>query len=787
MYAQTLTFRPSLTKKHLLLAVLLLVVMLGLMLVGSPRKASAMSASDIPASVAPLEIRQDIADHCNPGYAWTSVMEEWISAPSAPTATSINVPYGTTSVKLQLNYITYRCVQDIKPSTQGASIKINDTNPNIPSLIGRVDDLPFVSNSTTGYRSAAITTFNYTVAAPGLITDQDVVITMTSQGTLNKNGPIYGAGAGDSSYNCNSTYSSCNYCALVGSEYQHPTSSMHNFDPAPGYCKNGPGSFRIRVNVVTPATLDGAKIDDSKSGPYGGDDTNDAYQTLPVAVSGIGSDPGNPFYFDASGRGANPVSVDTDGTTRTVSIDLTDLAGGWVLVGHSICDATAVGDCTTATTEYGGKYYTASSATSFSYNFLPGHHYHMRWIFKDLIDPTCGSLGINPPTVDMTTPFSVHPTINIGTTAYKPSGGTMTLTINSDMSGATWTYGPKTVGAPVDSTGTAGASFNNLGPITAPGDYTATWVYSADGSIGIVCTEQIPVVDMPYLTVYGGDTMVGAAATTQPGTCYTGSNDAGAYSWNNHGNGYLGAGSQYAVMALGQIQDFASNLGGNGGPQDPRKLSFANTVASAINAPGGLYGGKFGGTVATCDLTSDLADVPALTGAAASSQLNSGKTIPKGASDIMYVNGDVHIGGDIKYATGWSKLSDIPLFKLVVKGNIYINANVKQLDGIYAALPDTTGNGGVIYTCATGAGAVNPTDSNFYDTCNSQLVINGAFAAKQVQFLRTYGSIGRAKTDSVGNSAAAEQFNYSPEVWLPRGKSNPSLQYDSITGLPPVL
>ncbi|HET8709305.1 MAG TPA: hypothetical protein VFL85_03410 [Candidatus Saccharimonadales bacterium] len=784
MVAQVLIFR--MTRRQALLAVLSLMALMALMLLLSP-KASAMSASDIPASVAPLSVRQDVANHCNPPTSWTSYMSEWISAPSSPTATSINVPYGTTSVRLQLNYLTYRCIANIRPSTQGASLKVNDTNPNIPSLIGRVDDLPFVSNSTTGYRSAAITTFNYTVASPGLISDQDVVITMTSQGTLTKNGPIYGVGSGDSSYNCNSTYSSCDYCALVGSEYQHPTSSPHNFDPAPGYCKNGPGYFRIRVNVVEPATLDGVKIDDSKSGPYGGDDTNDAYQTLRVSVSSVGSDPGNPFYFDASGRGSKPIPVGSAGTTRTVSISLSGLGGGWQLVGHSICDGTAVSDCTTATVEFGGKYYTASGATSFSYNFKPGHHYHMRWIFKDLIDPTCGSLGLDPATVDMTTKFNVHPTINIGTTAYKPTGGKMTLTIDSAMSGATWSYGPKTVAAPVDSTGTAGASFNNLGPITAPGDYTATWVYSADGSIGIVCTEQIPVVNMPYLTVYGGDTMVGAAATTQPGTCYNGSNDAGAYSWNNHGDGYLGAGSQYAVMAMGQIQDFASNLGGNGGPQDPKKLSFANNVGSTINVPGGLYGGKFGGTVATCDLVSDLTDVTEISGASASSQLSSSKTIPKGTSDVMYVNGDVHIGGDIKYAPGWGKLSDIPSFKLIVRGNIYIDSGVKQLDGIYAALPDTTGNGGVIYTCATGAGAVKPTDSNFFNACDTQLVINGAFAAKQVQFLRTYGSIGKAKTDSVGNSHAAEQFNYSPEVWLPRGNSNPSLQYDSITGLPPVL
>jgi hypothetical protein len=157
----------------------------------------------------------------------------------------------------------------------------------------------------------------------------------------------------------------------------------------------------------------------------------------------------------------------------------------------------------------------------------------------------------------------------------------------------------------------------------------------------------------------------------------------------------------------------------------------------------------------------------------------------------MHVGNDVYISGNITYATtSWANLSAIPSFRLIVEGDIYIDNNaVTQLDGLYVALSNEDGtSGGHIYTCATSIGNdVKPTTPNFYDTCHTKLTVNGAFVAKQIHFLRTDGTLGFSTLDSPTSSKAAEVFNYTPELWLPRGTGQVGGRYMSITGLPPIL
>lgn len=158
----------------------------------------------------------------------------------------------------------------------------------------------------------------------------------------------------------------------------------------------------------------------------------------------------------------------------------------------------------------------------------------------------------------------------------------------------------------------------------------------------------------------------------------------------------------------------------------------------------------------------------------------------------MYANSDVYISRNISYNTsGWGAPGDIPSFKLVVVGgNIYIGAGVTKLDGIYAA-ELKAGVGGGIYTCAKGNSLPwNPsTDyaTGYYQACKQQLVVTGAFIAKTMHFLRTYGSVGQSSGDTLGSNHAGEVFQYTPELWLPRGANVPDSGYDAITGLPPIL
>jgi hypothetical protein len=397
---------------------------------------------------------------------------------------------------------------------------------------------------------------------------------------------------------------------------------------------------------------------------------------------------------------------------------------------------------------------------------------------------SCGDLGSTPANLDSYMRFSLTPKVSVGTTGgFVPPPGQMRLTIKSST-GSGWSYGPASKTAQT-SPGLVQATYANLGPTGSTGVYNVTWEYIVNGSVAVTCQADMSVVNLPYLTVYGGDTQIGAAPTSTPGTCYTGDKEAGAYSWNNHSSGYSGAGAQYAVMALGQIEDYASNLGGNGRSAAPHRLSFANTVGGTVDDRNGLFGGKFGTVSTSCDFTSDIKVAQVSGGSASGSLPNS---LADGDQVTIYASGDVHIGHDVVYANNtWTSLAQMPSLRLIVEGNIYIDRSVTQLDGLYVALPTSSGNGGVIYTCTDGDSPVDPKNPQFYDKCNSQLVINGAFGAKQVQFLRTSGSVGLATTDTYTNSGAAEVFHYSPEVWLPRGGGNASLRYDSITGLPPVL
>ncbi len=396
---------------------------------------------------------------------------------------------------------------------------------------------------------------------------------------------------------------------------------------------------------------------------------------------------------------------------------------------------------------------------------------------------SCGSLGVTPSVLDPHMGFSI--TVSVTNSAGSPPpGATMSLQI-TPPAGATYTFnGSQAAGG---SGAVSSATFAGLGPTNNTGVFTATWTLSS-ATVNKTCTDTFPVLYLPYLHVYGGDVTVGAAPSYSAGssTCMSDAN-AGVFGWNNHTTDFSGAGAQYAVQALAQIRDFASAIDSASTPATG--LSLANNYtppdSTQLDPTQGLFGGYFGATTGDCDFTSDITTPP-----------QDGATInpPNSVSGIvtLYANTDVFITHDVVYSGSgsWVNASQIPYLRLVVVGaNIYIAPNVTQLDGLYVAEPDGTGAGGVIYTCATSSGV--PADlavPGTYDTCNQKLVVNGAFVAQSVEFLRTSGSLGDARpSDSLASNHAAEVFNYTPELWLPRGLNNLNNNYTAITGLPPVL
>lgn len=335
-----------------------------------------------------------------------------------------------------------------------------------------------------------------------------------------------------------------------------------------------------------------------------------------------------------------------------------------------------------------------------------------------------------------------------------------------------------------------------------------------------------PVTDKPYFEAKGGDVMAGSSFAHEKtdGTMVPCSSSEAAHNTNAGIVGqirqpdYAGAGGEYAAFAWNRIQDFRTSKANTAGPA---ALSFANKNPEAqVNLSAGMFGGMFASApcvdywaskpaVSTMTVLAGTPATPVDVGSIATgTYYRNGDLIIAGDSKVInkkrvtiYVNGNVAIqsgssGHGVVYGggsdTNWSSYDEIPAFKLVVRGSIFINAGVTHLDGQYVAVPTenyaTAVNtfaaplAGTISTCANGFTTYKPADaaSGMINACSKQLIVNGSMSANQIWLLRTGGTI--------GSGLAAEIIQYGPENWLisPTGGSlNP--EYDAVIGLPPIL
>ncbi len=356
---------------------------------------------------------------------------------------------------------------------------------------------------------------------------------------------------------------------------------------------------------------------------------------------------------------------------------------------------------------------------------------------------------------------------------------------------------------------------------------------------------------LPYIKATGADTATGGwfnsgnnLCDTSPSSNYQDSNyQSGsfpydsqnryggilAYAKSSGGNSAGGSSSEFAAIALGEIEGSNSNnLGFYSGGAMAKKgataysyLSFANFVSLP---PANYWGGlmiKPGGTRQTAYCIPDYYNIKmpspqpgALPGGQLSSSTPSDSysqtamsspfnlvggdvTIPSGSQITIYIRGSVYIGGNITY--GSYTIDNVPKFSLVVQGTIYIGGNVTRLDGLYIAQPDPTDSSalrndtGNIWTCHD-----NSTNQILYTGpayCTNKLVINGALIAKQIQLMRTPGDVSGASTNEDGfaaapGSGAAEVVNYMPAMVVGGpffNDTNFQSEIDSLISLPPVF
>ncbi len=445
----------------------------------------------------------------------------------------------------------------------------------------------------------------------------------------------------------------------------------------------------------------------------------------------------------------------------------------------------------------------------------------------DCVAVSCGNINTVPGSPEPGEPF----TVNFNFTMTAISTG-LPYTINF-LTPAGITPPATTVsGTAVAGSTTVPVPPASFGPMSAPtaGVYAGYITVSLGGS-NFSCAFGTPVPgppascpgsclpgspaiiigNKPFFRVYGGDT---AAGIPSAAGCNTGWNyDAEASIWAfNDGDG-LGAAGQLAAnvsepaAGKGLIRGFTSGTGstsasgptGAGGSLLPKYLTFANTVA-------GTFGGQSNMAYCPPDYQAIKSTPPSVVGSpvdlatlASGTYSRSGDTVinaatlPFGKKLTIYIDGDVRIAGNIQYnvGAGWT-IDTIPSLYLIVKGDIYVNPIVTQLDGTFIAQPNGAG-GGVFYTCAK-SNAFAPPDwatAAAVTACANKLTINGNVMAQRIKLFRLNGTRRLSSINESANSAnIAEVFNSGPEVWLSTPapfQTSSSSGYDSITSLPPIL
>ncbi|MEO5627713.1 MAG: hypothetical protein ABIQ89_02395, partial [Candidatus Saccharimonadales bacterium] len=330
-------------------------------------------------------------------------------------------------------------------------------------------------------------------------------------------------------------------------------------------------------------------------------------------------------------------------------------------------------------------------------------------------------------------------------------------------------------GSPVTTPATSGAFKPGLNTLTVKvrSSFPLTGFAIAWGTPFFDCVQP-----KPYLKVFGND----IAAGGQFGSCDIATlpnNRAAILTFDQQVltagspptiENWKGASTQLGAFALGQIEGFYS--GGNHSPRQSAKaegpvngLTFGNYGDPTIDLAGNWdTSGQIldpkrvvadGGKGGQYRCITDYYDVVSKNIGGAASAANpvtisstaagyykpvSGKLTINGGTisdkHAIVVDGDVYIHDNVNYVP-YGSASGIPSVYIIAKGDIYIDSSVTSLSGVYIAQPKADGTKGTIYTCANSTSYIAA--SQLKATCDQGLIVNGAFIANQVKFLRTNG------------------------------------------------
>lgn len=282
-----------------------------------------------------------------------------------------------------------------------------------------------------------------------------------------------------------------------------------------------------------------------------------------------------------------------------------------------------------------------------------------------------------------------------------------------------------------------------------------------DGGYRASAEACVVIAKTPYVHMMGNDVWAGGGFSAVNPACNTSSKIQTVA--HTLGDGTVaGSASEYAAFALGKITNFGSSNKALINPSSVagKALTFANIDSANL--------GNYGATqhcitdyVSKYDKTVNDGGVPSAINVGSMSdgtQLNlSGPRsfsgdMPTGSNQVYLVEGDVTITGDIKYPSSYNGIGEIPSLVIIATGNITVNRDVTQLDGLFISR-------GQFFTCDV---AVSTTLA-VSGPCEKQLTVNGAVIAGRLQLLRTYGADGANDTE---RKRAAEVFKFNSEMYL---------------------
>ena len=770
------------------------------------------------AGVTPGFVANQVADSCNNTRPpWGNVQMQWVSPPNNPTATSLSVPYNSTNVQLQLNYLTYRCYTQPPgaPSILTGSFEVLNVAQPTNGLVGFIGDMQYVAPNQTGYRVAGPGGIQlFTV--PGPFTKDTILrLDVGTKGTVTNNGaPNF-------------------QCSVVSSEPQLQTNAAHNFDPVPGFCKADLSTFFFNITISPAAPqVYGYKEDLNSARPSlnvgalaapltpFADNKIIAQSTAGVVTTVAG----NPFQFANCNAGcSNGATGDSTLAPGTYTFNQADSGtpdGAASYIGYAIC-------VTGPTCNEAWLMNPAHMRTS-PVTISNGQIYEMRFIYKSVPVAvlSCGGLHSSVSNAEDGVGFTIAPQMTYFSTAFFPDrsrGDIMQVTVVATTKGGTAV--PPALDVPYVSNSTSLQANPVLNEILAFGTYTITYTVSGPDVTGgsKSCPDTIDVIRSPYFKVYNGDIFTGGAFQ-HSGACPAVSSlsSPGRLLGNFYSATGVGAGSQIAAIAMANVTGVSSN-DLRATATSPAELTFAN-----VNLPGG-GGGMFGGFskfdtsgapgYCASDYFNDTqftaGDPRRTTSKAGSLDVYSGAladgqqvvSTPGGGqlqlrakgSGInkrftLFVDGDVYIKDNIVYAPAtWTSVNTIPYLAIIVRGNILIDSSVTQLTGLFIAQPSYDAadvmkpDSGRIYTCTKPGSGV--TKTNAVKFCDTQLNVRGALIGQRIILRRTIGSLkGASLSEPKTSPNVAEIVNYTPEFFVGRPvfKTSPA-KADSIKSLPPTL